>query len=70
MVAVLLDAMRSSIVKVRSASRPSRLWQCYVAAIPFFRHTLLGNLVYVTALFGTFALITVPRVLHQEANPR
>ena len=46
------------------------LWQCYVAAIPFFRHTLLGNLVYVTTLFGTFALITAPRALRQEVDPR
>lgn len=46
------------------------LWQCYVAAIPFFRNTLLGNLVYVTALFGTFALVTTPRALRQEVNVR
>ncbi len=34
----------------------SGLWQCYVAAIPFFRNTLLGDLGYTTALFGTYAL--------------
>ena len=46
------------------------LWQCYVLAIPFFRNALLGDLVYVTALFGTFALVTAPRPLRQEANIR
>ncbi len=29
---------------------------CYVAAIPFFHNTLLGNAVYNTALFGGLAL--------------
>lgn len=29
---------------------------CYVAAIPFFRHTLAGDAVYTVALFGGFAL--------------
>jgi hypothetical protein len=38
------------------------LWTCYIAAIPFFRNTLLGDLFYVGILFGTFALAekTVP----------
>jgi len=30
---------------------------CYVAAIPFFRNTLLGDLLYTAALFGGFALL-------------
>ena len=34
------------------------LWQCYVAAIPFFRHTLLGDALYTTALFGGYALLS------------
>jgi len=34
------------------------LWQCYVAAVPFFRGTLFGDVVYVTALFGFYALVT------------
>lgn len=46
------------------------LWQCYVAAIPFFRHTLFGDLLYVTALFGTYALATRPRALRQEVHSR
>ena len=29
---------------------------CYVAAIPFFQNTLLGNLFYAAVLFGGFAL--------------
>ncbi len=29
---------------------------CYVAAIPFFRNTLVGDAVYTTALFGEYAL--------------
>jgi hypothetical protein len=33
------------------------LGQCYVAAIPFFHWTLLGDAFYATALFGGFALI-------------
>ncbi len=32
------------------------LRQCYVAAIPFFRTTLLGDAVYAAALFGGYAL--------------
>jgi hypothetical protein len=37
----------------------SYTWQglatCYVAAVPFFHYTLLGDLFYVAALFGSFA---------------
>ena len=33
------------------------LLECYVAAIPFFRNTLLGDLGYVAVLFGLFALV-------------
>lgn len=32
------------------------LWQCYVAAIPFFRSMLIGDIVYTTVIFGLFAL--------------
>ena len=34
------------------------LWQCYVAAVPFFRNTLLGDLLYVGVLFGGYAAAT------------
>ena len=30
--------------------------ECYVAAIPFFRNTLLGDTAYVTAMFGIYEL--------------
>jgi hypothetical protein len=30
------------------------LVECYVAAIPFFRNTVLGDLVYVAVLFGLY----------------
>jgi hypothetical protein len=32
---------------------------CYVAAIPFFHHTVLGDLFFVGVLFGLFAAIQV-----------
>jgi len=32
----------------------SGLIECYIAAIPFFRNMLIGDLVYVGILFGTF----------------
>ena len=32
------------------------LVECYVAAIPFFRNTLLGDAVYVGAMFGLYEL--------------
>ena len=32
------------------------LIQCYAAAIPFFRNTLLGDIVYVSSLFGIYEL--------------
>ncbi len=35
------------------------LWQCYVLAIPFFRYTLLSNLVYSAILFGGYELVTL-----------
>jgi len=34
----------------------SGLMECYAAGIPFFRNTLIGDLVYVGAMFGSFAL--------------
>jgi len=32
------------------------LVSCYALAIPFFRNTLLGDLAYITVLFGSYAL--------------
>ena len=31
------------------------LWHCYVAAVPFFRNTLLGDLAYTAVFFGGYA---------------
>ena len=43
---------------------------CYVAAIPFFRNTLAGDLFYAALLFGGFALAEhrLPRL--REGEPR
>jgi len=30
---------------------------CYGAALPFFRYTLCGDLIYAAALFGSFELV-------------
>jgi hypothetical protein len=48
------------------------LGACYVAAIPFFRNTVAGDLFYAALLFGGFALAEhwVPRLRHgQEPRP-
>jgi len=34
----------------------SGLWECYVAALPFFRNTLAGDLLYSGLLFGALAI--------------
>ena len=36
------------------------LWQCYIAAIPFFKNAALGDLLYTTVLFGGYALAARP----------
>ncbi len=43
------------------------LWQCFIAALPFFRNTVLGDLLYSTALFGTYALASGLRPACQRA---
>lgn len=35
---------------------PAGLITCYVAAIPFFHNTMLGDIAYAAILFGSFAL--------------
>jgi hypothetical protein len=47
------------------------LWFCYVAALPFFQWTLLGNACYAVALFGGLALAErlVPRLVCGSAAP-
>jgi hypothetical protein len=44
------------------------LGACYVAAIPFFRNTLAGDVAYVAALFGLYELAT--RLLPALAEQR
>jgi len=36
----------------------SGLMQCYTMAIPFFRNSLLGDIVYVGVMFGVYELVT------------
>ena len=38
------------------------LANCYILAIPFFRNTLLSDIVYTAALFGIYLLATQPQV--------
>jgi hypothetical protein len=48
----------------------SGLAACYVAAIPFFRNSIIGDLLYSAALFGGFALAQRRfAVLREEAVP-
>jgi hypothetical protein len=46
------------------------LMDCYVIAIPFFRNSLAGDVVYATVLFGAWALAErwVPALRHLEAD--
>jgi hypothetical protein len=46
------------------------LTACYVAAIPFFHNTLLGDAVFVTILFGALALVERLFPATREAKPR
>ena len=41
------------------------LVQCYQMALPFFRNTFLGDLIYASALFGAYAL-----AIHFVAQPK
>lgn len=43
----------------------SGLMQCYVMALPFFRNTILGDLLYTGAFFGAFEL--AKRIKPQKA---
>lgn len=44
------------------------LAQCYVNALPFFRNTLAGDLVYVGLLFGAYAVATSMASKYRTAN--
>ena len=43
------------------------LGNCYIAAIPFFRNTLISDLAYAGILFGAHALLS--RTVAQERVP-
>jgi len=45
------------------------LWAAYVAGVPFFRNTLIGDLAYCAVLFGGFALMerAIPALRLQTA---
>jgi hypothetical protein len=45
------------------------LVRCYTNAIPFFQNTLLGDAVYVTVLFGGFALAQLWLPALRESSP-
>ena len=47
---------------------PAGMWECYVAAVPFFRSTLLGDLVFTGVLFGAHALLTGSRVVSTASS--
>lgn len=36
---------------------PAGLAQCFISALPFFRYTVLGDMVFVTGLFGLWAAV-------------
>jgi hypothetical protein len=42
------------------------LWQCYTLAIPFFRATIIGDLLYATVFFSAYSIATRP--LFAKAN--
>ena len=42
------------------------LWSCFVAALPFYRNTLVGDLVYTAGFFGLYAWVN-QRVLVSTA---
>ncbi len=45
------------------------LVECYAAAIPFYRNAVLGDLFYVTMMFGAYELVTkyLPKVQSTKA---
>lgn len=40
------------------ARTPAGLIECYVAAIPFVKNTLIGNLLYTAVFFGSYSALT------------
>ncbi len=48
----------------------SGLWQCYVAAIPFFRNSLIGDLIYTAALFAGYQAAVAGRLAVTTATSK
>ena len=46
------------------------LWTCYIAALPFFRNALLGDVVYTSSFFGLYAWMTSRRLSALPARAR
>ena len=46
------------------------LWQCYVAALPFYRNALAGDLVFTLGMFGLYAWLTRDQALTSPAQSR
>lgn len=46
------------------------LWLCYIAALPFYRNALIGDLVFTAAIFGLYALATKRQLLYGIARLR
>lgn len=46
------------------------LWACFIAAIPFFRNSLAGDLLYTAAFFGVPQLIAAARAGQIAHNPQ
>jgi hypothetical protein len=44
--------------------------QCYIAAVPFYRNALLGDLIYTSAIFGLYAWASRGALLHAVARSR
>lgn len=44
------------------------LQECFIAAIPFYRNTFLGDLVYTCAFFGAYALLQRPHAIQHVAS--
>jgi signal transduction histidine kinase len=44
-------------------------WQCYAAAVPFFRNALAGNLIFTAVLFGGYALASRALPAREPVRP-
>lgn len=45
------------------------LVHCYANALPFFRYTLIGDVVFSTVLFGGFAVAIASGLIHRDIVP-